>query len=117
MAKITRIQCIRTRADGMWTIVKVHTDQPGLYGIGSASDVRHPETVIKAVETIAPLKPLLPTWRPIASREAPRTSRSAPATSARSPPANIRRLIMRFGWSVAAVCRCGAFPAGVARVR
>ena len=55
MAKITRIQCIRTRADGMWTIVKVHTDQPGLYGIGSASDVRHPETVIKAVETIAPL--------------------------------------------------------------
>jgi mannonate dehydratase len=55
MAKITKIQCIRTRADGMWTIVKVHTDQPGLYGIGSASDVRHPETVIKAVETIAPL--------------------------------------------------------------
>jgi mannonate dehydratase len=55
MAKITKVQCIRTRADGMWTIVKVHTDQPGLYGIGSASDVRHPETVIKAVETIAPL--------------------------------------------------------------
>ena len=55
MAKITKIDCIRTRRDGMWTIVKVYTDQPGLYGIGSASDVRHPETVIKAVETIAPL--------------------------------------------------------------
>jgi mannonate dehydratase len=55
MAKITKIDCIRTRADGMWTIVKVYTDQPGLYGIGSVSDVRHPETVIKAVETITPL--------------------------------------------------------------
>ena len=55
MTKITKIECIRTRADGMWTIVKVHTDQPGLYGVGSASDVRHPETVIKAVETISPL--------------------------------------------------------------
>jgi len=55
MPKITKIQIIRTRADGSWILVKVHTDQPGLYGIGSASDVRHPETVIKAVETIAPL--------------------------------------------------------------
>jgi mannonate dehydratase len=55
MAKITKVQCIRTRADGSWAIVKIHTDQPGLYGLGSASDVRHPETVIKAVETIAPL--------------------------------------------------------------
>jgi mannonate dehydratase len=55
MTKITKIECIRTRRDGMWTIVKVYTDQPGLYGIGSASDVRHPETVTKAVETIAPM--------------------------------------------------------------
>jgi mannonate dehydratase len=55
MAKITKIDCIRTRSDGSWTIVKVLTDQPGLYGIGSASDVRHTETVVKAVETIAPL--------------------------------------------------------------
>jgi mannonate dehydratase len=55
MAKITKIDSIRTRFDGSWTIVKVYTDQPGLYGIGSASDVRHPETVIKAVETITPL--------------------------------------------------------------
>ena len=55
MTKITAVTCIRTRASGMWAIVKVLTDQPGLYGIGSASDVRHPETVIKAVETIAPM--------------------------------------------------------------
>jgi mannonate dehydratase len=55
MTKITAVKTIRTRAAGMWVIVKILTDQPGLYGIGSASDVRHPETVIKAVETIAPL--------------------------------------------------------------
>ncbi len=55
MTKITAVKCIRTRATGMWAIVKVLTDQPGLYGIGSVSDVRHPETVIKAVETIAPM--------------------------------------------------------------
>ena len=36
MTKITRIETIRTRADGTWLFVKVHTDQPGLYGIGSA---------------------------------------------------------------------------------
>jgi mannonate dehydratase len=54
MTQVTEIRCIRTRANGSWTIVKVLTDQPGLYGIGSASDFRHSETVIKAVETIAP---------------------------------------------------------------
>ena len=54
MTKITDIKCIRTRANGSWTIVKVLTDQPGLYGIGSASDFRHSETVIKAIETITP---------------------------------------------------------------
>jgi len=54
VTKITDIKCIRTRANGSWTIVKVLTDQPGLYGIGSASDFRHSETVIKAIETITP---------------------------------------------------------------
>jgi mannonate dehydratase len=54
MTKITDVKCIRTRSNGSWTIVKVLTDQPGLYGIGSATDFRHSETVIKAVETITP---------------------------------------------------------------
>jgi mannonate dehydratase len=54
MTQVSDIKCIRTRANGSWTIVKVLTDQPGLYGIGSASDYRHSETVIKAVETVAP---------------------------------------------------------------
>ena len=36
MAKIKEVRCIRTRRNGMWVIVKVLTDQPGLYGIGSA---------------------------------------------------------------------------------
>jgi mannonate dehydratase len=55
VTKVTDVKCIRTRANGSWTIVKVLTDQPGLYGIGSASDYRHSETVVKAVETIAPM--------------------------------------------------------------
>ncbi|MFC1712347.1 enolase C-terminal domain-like protein [Candidatus Poribacteria bacterium] len=55
MAKIKEIRCIRTRVNGTWVIVKVITDQPGLYGIGSVSDYYHPETVIKAVETITPM--------------------------------------------------------------
>lgn len=54
MAKITNIRCIRTRVNGTWVIVKVETDQPGLYGIGSASDHYHARTVISAVETLAP---------------------------------------------------------------
>lgn len=54
MTKIKDICCIRTRADGTWVIVKVLTDQPGLYGIGSASDHYHAATVITAIETIAP---------------------------------------------------------------
>jgi mannonate dehydratase len=54
VSKITEVKIIRTRANGSWTTVKVLTDQPGLYGIGSASDFRHSETVIKAVETITP---------------------------------------------------------------
>jgi mannonate dehydratase len=50
MAKITEIRCIRTRAAGNWLIVKVLTDQPGLYGIGSASDHYHTDTVVAAIE-------------------------------------------------------------------
>jgi mannonate dehydratase len=52
MAKIEEIRCIRTRANGTWTIVKVITNQPGLYGIGSASDVGHTPTVITAIEEV-----------------------------------------------------------------
>jgi len=50
MAKIKEVRCIHTRADGTWVIVKVITDQPGLYGIGSASDHYRARTVISAVE-------------------------------------------------------------------
>jgi mannonate dehydratase len=53
--KITGVRCIRTRADGSWVIVKVLTDQPGLYGIGSASDRFHPLAVMAVIEeSIAP---------------------------------------------------------------
>ena len=55
MAKIKEIQTIRTRANGTWLFVKVITDQPGLYGIGSASDHYRAKTVQTAIETIAPL--------------------------------------------------------------
>jgi len=50
MPKIARVRCIRTRANGSWVIVKVVTDQPGLYGIGSATDIRHVHMVTAAVE-------------------------------------------------------------------
>ena len=52
MAKIEQIRCIRTRANGTWAIVKVTTDQPGLYGIGSVSDARHIPTVITAIKEV-----------------------------------------------------------------
>ena len=55
MPKITAIETIRTRANGTWVFIKVHTDQPGLYGIGSASDHYRAKTIIAATETIAPL--------------------------------------------------------------
>jgi mannonate dehydratase len=55
MAKITNIRTIRTRASGTWVFVKVETDQPGLYGIGSASDHYRAAVVIAAVEQITPL--------------------------------------------------------------
>src|SRR5665213_2609049 len=54
MTRIRDIRCIRTRADGRWIVVKVETDQPGLHGIGSASDYYHPEAVIAAVESFKP---------------------------------------------------------------
>jgi mannonate dehydratase len=54
MAKIEEIRCIRTRVNGTWLIVKVITDQPGLYGIGSASDYYHAATVKTAIETMSP---------------------------------------------------------------
>ena len=52
MAKIKEIRCIRTRANGEWLVVKVITDQPGLYGIGSATDSRHSETIQTAIEQV-----------------------------------------------------------------
>jgi mannonate dehydratase len=52
MAKIKQIKCIRTRHDGSWTIVKVITDQDGLYGIGSASDMYQPKAVVSIVEEL-----------------------------------------------------------------
>src|SRR5215467_14118808 len=56
MTTITGIHCIRTRADGTWTIVRVTTDEPDLYGIGSASDHYHSPAVIAAIEhSLAPL--------------------------------------------------------------
>ncbi len=55
MAKITEVRCIRTRRDGTWLIIKVLTDQDGLYGIGSASDHYHAATVQAAIEhSLAP---------------------------------------------------------------
>jgi mannonate dehydratase len=50
MPKITDIRCLRTRRQGTWVIVKVLTDQPGLYGIGSASDHYRAGTVVAAIE-------------------------------------------------------------------
>ncbi len=55
MATITRVRAIRTRADGTWVIVKIETNQPGLYGIGSASDHYRAGVVVAAInEVLAP---------------------------------------------------------------
>jgi len=48
--KITDVRCIRTRATGTWLVVKVLTDQPGLYGIGSAHDYNATGAVVAAIE-------------------------------------------------------------------
>ena len=55
MSIIKDIQTIRTRANGTWLSVKVITDQPGLYGIGSASDHYRCKVLQTAIETIAPM--------------------------------------------------------------
>lgn len=56
MPKITGVRCTQTRANGQWLIVKVLTDQPGLYGIGSASDSRHIPAIRAALdEYIGPM--------------------------------------------------------------
>ena len=56
MAKIKEVRCIRTRPNGTWVIVKIITDQPGLYGIGSASEHNHAATVATALEeSLGPL--------------------------------------------------------------
>ncbi|MBB6637244.1 enolase C-terminal domain-like protein [Cohnella thailandensis] len=52
MARITGIKCIRTRRNGVWTIVKVLTDQDGLHGIGSASDMYNAEAVVQVIEQL-----------------------------------------------------------------
>ena len=52
MAKIKEVRCIRTRFDGSWVIVKVITDQAGLYGVGSASDYYNAPTVVTAIEEV-----------------------------------------------------------------
>ncbi len=50
MTKIKEIKVIRTRAPATWVIVKVITDQPGLYGIGSAHDYNATGAVVAAIE-------------------------------------------------------------------
>ncbi len=50
MAKIKEVRAIRTRNNGHWLIVKITTDQPGLYGVGSASDNYQTTVVQTAVE-------------------------------------------------------------------
>ncbi|MCX6018418.1 MAG: mandelate racemase [Chloroflexi bacterium] len=54
MPKITGIQTIRTRANGTWLFVKILTDQPGLYGIGSVSDHFRAPVMQAAIENLAP---------------------------------------------------------------
>ena len=45
--KITDVKAITT---GQWVFLKVFTSEPGLYGIGSASNLFHPAAVAAAVE-------------------------------------------------------------------
>src|SRR4026209_2888559 len=55
--KITNVKPILTAPDGIaLVIVKVETDQPGLYGVGCATFTQRPTLVAKAVEEyLAPL--------------------------------------------------------------
>jgi mannonate dehydratase len=50
--KITKIRTIQTRPNAAWSIVKIETSEPGLYGIGSASDMFRPGTIPPAVEVL-----------------------------------------------------------------
>ena len=50
MTKIKEIKCIRTRPAGTWVVVKVITDQPGMYGIGSAHDYNATGAAVAAIE-------------------------------------------------------------------
>ncbi len=52
MTRITRVRVIRTRRNLGWSIVKVETNEPGLYGIGSASDLYSPGAVTAIVEEL-----------------------------------------------------------------
>jgi len=55
LTTITRVETIRSRADGSWLFVKIHTNQPGLFGLGSASDPFRCSVIEEAVKTVAPL--------------------------------------------------------------
>ncbi len=56
--KITKVRAILTAPDGIaLVIVKVETDQDGLYGVGCATFTQRPTLVAKAVEDY--LDPLL----------------------------------------------------------
>lgn len=50
MPKITDLKVIRTRSTATWVIVKILTDQPGLYGIGSAHEMNATGAVVAALE-------------------------------------------------------------------
>ena len=50
MPKITDLKVIRTRSTATWVIVKLLTDQPGLYGIGSAHEMNATGAVVAALE-------------------------------------------------------------------
>jgi len=52
VTKVTSVRTVRTRADGGWTIVKIETVQPGLHGIGSASDQYDPADVEDIWQTL-----------------------------------------------------------------
>jgi hypothetical protein len=54
--KITRIETLVCHARMRnWIFVKVHTDQPGLWGWGEATLEWHTRAVLGAIEDIAPL--------------------------------------------------------------
>lgn len=51
--RITRVRTIQTRTNAAWSIVRIETSEPGLYGIGSASDMFRPGAIPPAVEVLA----------------------------------------------------------------